>query len=103
MTVYSTLLARGAQVGGTYGTVYTVPSGVTVVFRDVILEQATAGVATVIVSAGGFSLVSIVGVSVQYQTYHESLRAVLAPGDDVIVDAVSADWTYWLSGYVLTP
>lgn len=100
--VYSSLLARGAQVGGTFSTVYTAPSGVTVVVRDVILAQANAGTATIVVSAGGFFLVSIESVDVQYQTYHFDMRAVLAPGDDIVVDAVAVDWTFWLSGYVLS-
>lgn len=100
-TIYSTRLAEGTAASGTSPTVYTVPSGATVVLRDISLAQTSGTPGLMAVALSGGTACFTVEASALYVTLHEEGRWVFNAGDGIIVDAVSGDTNYFLSGYLL--
>jgi hypothetical protein len=100
-SIYSTRLAAGTQSSGSSSSVYTVPSGATVVLRDISLAQTSGTPGLMAVALSGGPACFTVEASALYVTEHEEGRWIFNAGDNIIVDAVSGDTNYFLSGYVL--
>lgn len=100
--VYSSKLARGISTSGGAVTVFTVGAGTTVVIRSVQLFQyAGAAAAFDVVTGDGVSIVHADSSAVPSYS-NSDLRAVLTFGDIIDIENGGGDWTYAISGYVLT-
>ena len=100
-SIYSTKLAEvSVTTGGPY-TVYTAPSGATVVVRCITAAIYVAGASVAYFSIGGSYPLCGVSESVAFVSTPVNMRHVLNPGDTIVVSNVTGDWLALISGYVL--
>jgi hypothetical protein len=104
VSVYSTQLYLG-QPGSGITTLYTVPSGNTVVVRDVELintGSAAMSFGLIVRTSGGTQAqwASVSGVAVNSQYQWEG-RVVMNPGDELILTTSEAGMQLIVSGYLL--
>jgi len=102
-SIYSTKLAEGLQAAGSNSDVYTVPSGYVAVIRSIQLYVVSAGAATAIVAHKSVSFIACVNTTAAFQGEDFEMRAVLDAGDIINVTASGVEFSYLISGYLLTP
>jgi hypothetical protein len=100
--IYSTRIAEGTASSGSSPVVYTVPAGNVLVLRDISLAQTSGTPGLMAVALSGGPAAYTVSASALYVTEHEEGRWVFNAGDEIVVDAVSGDTNYFLSGYLLS-
>lgn len=100
--VYSSRIASGTGLAAGDHVVYTVPTGYTLVIRDISLWQTAATSAIAYVANPDASAVAVSPSLAQYGVFHWEGRAVFNAGDTVSVDVFAGSWTYSLSGYLLS-
>lgn len=101
-TVYSTLFGRGVVSDTANHIVYTVPAGSVAVLRDVSLFQYAGAPASINVhTQDGVVLALAMPASVPALEVSQG-RVVLNAGDSMEIQATAGNWTYALSGYLLT-
>lgn len=99
--IYSTKLAAGSVNAGSNVNVLTVPAGQVAVIRSITCADVLAVAGLIIATVGGIWIASFQGSAVQYLAYYWEGRHVLEGGDVLNFDAITSDWTYYVSGYLL--
>lgn len=107
MSVYSTRFAGGLHSGGALN-VYTVPATMTVVVRCITAYNAGAAADAFEVSAqlAGAVIVPIFHISsvaAALSSEEWQGRVVLNGGEVIAVATGGQNWSYTVSGYLLTP
>lgn len=100
--IYSISLARGFASGSTSSTVYTVPAGSIVVIRDVVLFQYAGSPSTAACTDLAGAHVAFSGPAVVPGGDHWEGRQVFNAGEEVVIGTAAGDWTYAVSGYLLS-
>lgn len=99
--IYSTLLARGYFANGTH-TVYTAPSGVTVVLRSIQVATFSSAVNDGYIGVSGQALFAGWHNQPTLLPLNFDLRAVLDAADVVELVNTTSDSLISISGYVLS-
>jgi hypothetical protein len=100
--IYSTRFAGGSIASGANTNVYTVPSGMVAIIREIDLGAQNAPANSVAVNITGVGEVFSVDTITQYRTAQWKGRCVVNAGEDISVDAIGGAWSYLISGYLLT-
>jgi len=101
--IYSVRLGTASATAGTASTIYTAPSGFTIVVRCISLTNDTGGSGTGLVAlASGPVLASSLATG-DLQTEIFDLRHVLEAGDVLRLTALTTTWSCIVSGYQLVP
>jgi L-aminopeptidase/D-esterase-like protein len=100
--VYSTRFAAGAIGAGDSAVVYTVPSGVTAVVRDVKVHCGSATAALFTLTIVGIANALVINTTDDGTVPLSDMRIVLNAGDQLQVSATSEGFEYVISGYQLT-
>lgn len=101
-SIYSTQFGHGAGTAGATGTLYTVPTGFVAVVRSIGLWNYAGGPGFCAINGpGGDAIFVGSSTGAQGMSTWEG-RQVLNPGDTITYDLVSGDWTWLVSGYLLT-
>ena len=102
MSIYSKLLARvNPTATGTYA-LFTAPSGVTTIIRDITGVSTDTGAAlTAFLTVGGVGYFSVNALA-NYNPFHWSGRLVLSPGDAVAWYCDIGYGSVYVSGYELS-
>jgi len=101
-SIYSTKLAEGLQAAGTNSDIYTAPANTVVVVRCVILYVVAAGAAQAILAHKAVSYLACLTTTAAFQGETFDMRAVLAPGDILNMTATGIEFSYHVSGYLLS-
>lgn len=104
MTIYSATLAHVHVADGDLLTAYTVPSGITVVVRDMTLKVISGSTATVVISVNSGSVncgIWAVRLTDGLLTVQWQGREVLKAGDTLQVASVEGYFSFRASGYEL--
>lgn len=102
MTIYSAQLAIGTVSGPGNFDVYTAPSGMVVVVRDMSLMCDDTGSDQCLVRVVGKATVWSATSAGQYDVAFASRRLVLEPGDVIQLGVGAGSWEYSFSGYIFS-
>lgn len=100
MSVYTVRLAAGSTSSSSPVTVYTAPTGLTIVVRDIVLTPSGTGnvgelfLAGVVVARYASGLAQIPN--------HSEIRQVLQVGEEIAVATTDPTMYYLVTGYALT-
>lgn len=100
--IYSILLGRGFLSPGVSETLYTVPASSIVVVRDVVLFQFTGSPSLAACTDSAGAHVAFSAPAVVPGGDHWEGRQVFNAGEDIVVGATDGNWTYAVSGYLLS-
>lgn len=101
MTVYSSKLGEGTQVGPGALVLFTAPAGKTSVLRDVRVGAESAPSNQFAIIVFGTRIVFGASDVAQYGAAGLECRIVLDPGDTVQLNSIAGTWDCVLSGYLL--
>jgi hypothetical protein len=101
-SIYSTQLASGLLSDGSPHTIYTAPAAGTVIIRDIELCFFGTGPGSINIRLPSTVIFTIQSDVPSPFEYVKSCRIVMNPSDTIVIQAGEADWSYVLSGYVLS-
>lgn len=102
-SIYSTKFGAGTRSGSTNASIFTVPAGNVAIVRSTQLYEYSGAAATAGVTDGAGARAASVDVAAVPGGISIDSRAVFTAGEDIYVFTTDGDWTFYVSGYLLTP
>jgi len=102
-SVYSKRLADLVASGAGTHTLYTAPSGITAVVRDITGFCNSSGGGFAVINSPSATAWWSGNTTAQFTYFHEECRKIVGSLEVITFQVVSGSWTISLSGYELRP
>lgn len=101
-TVYSALLGAGNSTAPGSVTFYTVPANYIAIVRSIELTCYSGAPGQCYITTDEPALLFCADAGADFESFHLDCRSVLNAGTKLSFDNQSGDWTFRVSGYVLS-
>jgi len=102
MAIYTVRFGNAYKNGAGSVTVYTAPTGVTSVLRDLCVSTDSAGVPIAVINDSGTGPIFFCEGTGASETFHWEGRQVILPGESLVLAVNNGEWWALATGYHLT-